>query len=313
MILRRLAAGLAVMVLVSFGIFALMEVAPGSTEQILVGPRPATPELLASLRAEYHLDDPFLLRYVSWLEGAVGLDFGTSTRTGESVSDALGAAAPITFFLGVYAFVLAMVGGVTAGILAALRRDTLLDRGVVGLAVLGVSTPAFAMGIVLLFVFAVQLQWFPSLGAGDGFADRFVHLTLPALALALGGAALVVKLTRASMIAALDQDFVTFAEARGLTRTRVLFGYSLRNALMPIVSAGGLILGYVITGTVLVEVTFGISGLGSLLVEAVQTKDVPVVQAVALLFAAVVIAINLLVDVLYLSVDPRVSLAGAQR
>jgi peptide/nickel transport system permease protein len=312
LVLRRVLVGLGVMALVSIGIFTLLELAPGSTEQLLVGPRPSTPELIEALRIEYNLDDSFLVRYWTWFTGAIHFDLGTSLRTSQPVTDAIGSAAPVTLFLGCYAFGLAMVGGITTGIIAALRQRSFLDRSLVAASVVGVSTPAFAMGIVLLYLFAVLLPWFPSLGAGEGFTDRLVHLTLPAIALALAVGALVVKLTRAAMINVLDQDYVAFAKGRGLSSARVLFAYALRNALVPVVSAAGLILGYVLTGAVLVEVTFNLPGLGALLVEAVATKDVPVVQAIALLFAAIVISINVLVDVLFIYIDPRIRIGGAK-
>jgi peptide/nickel transport system permease protein len=310
LVARRLLAAVGILLLVSFAVFSLLYIAPGSVEQILIGPREATPELIAELRAQYNLDDPFFVQYWGYLEGLLRLDFGTSIRTSEPVVDAVGAAIPVTVFLGVYAFVLTIGVGVPLGIVAALRRRSLVDRGIVGLSVAGVSAPAFATGILLLYVFSVQMGWFPTVGAGEGFVDRLWHLTLPAIALALSAGALVVKITRAAMINALDQDYLTFARARGLSQGRVLTAYALRNALVPIVSSGGLILAYVITGAVLVEVTFTLPGLGNLMIEAVTSKDFPVVQAVAMTFAAAIILINLTVDILYLVIDPRIRLEG---
>lgn len=310
LVARRLLAAVGILLLVSFAVFALLYIAPGSVEQILIGPREATPELIAELRAQYHLDDPFFVQYWGYLEGLLQLDFGTSIRTSEPVVDAVRTAIPVTVFLGVYAFVLTIGVGVPLGIVAALRRRSLVDRGIVGVSVAGVSAPAFATGILLLYVFSVRLGWFPTVGAGEGFLDRLWHLTLPALALALSAGALVVKITRAAMINALDQDYLTFARARGLSQARVLTAYALRNALVPIVSSGGLILAYVLTGAVLVEVTFTLPGLGNLMIEAVTSKDFPVVQAVAMTFAAAIILINLTVDILYLLIDPRIRLEG---
>jgi peptide/nickel transport system permease protein len=177
---------------------------------------------------------------------------------------------------------------------------------VVGLSVVGVSAPAFATGIFLLYVFAVVLGWFPVFGQGSGFADRVWHLTLPAIALALTGMALVLRLTRAGMIGALEQDYVAFARARGLPAREVIVSYAFRNALVPVVTAGGLILGIMLTGAVLVEVTFALPGLGSLLVTSVSFGDVPMVQGLAMLTAIVIVLVNLLTDVLYLFVDPRI-------
>ena len=164
----------------------------------------------------------------------------------------------------------------------------------------------FATGIFLLYVFAVVLGWFPAFGQGEGFTDRLWHFALPALALALTAMALVVKLTRAAMINALDQDYVAFARARGLPKRRVIFAYAFRNSLLPVVTSAGVILGFMLTGAVIVEVTFALPGIGSLLVDSVTFKDVPMVQGVAMVIAVVIILVNLLTDILYVLIDPRV-------
>lgn len=306
LIVKRVVAAILILLAVSFAVFTLLYLAPGTPVQALIGARDATPQLIETLNAEFHLEDPFLVQYWEYLKGVLHGDFGTSVRTGAPVSELLSSAIPATLFLGIYAFVLTILFGVAGGIVAAVRHRTPLDRGIVGMSVVGVSTPAFASGFLLMYVFSIQLGWLPTIGAGEGFLDRLSHLTLPAIALAIGGAALIVKLTRAAMVNALEQDYVSFARARGLGQTKVIAGYALRNALVPIISGGGLILAYVLTGAVLVEVTFIIPGLGSLLIEAVNSKDVPVVQAVALIFAAAIILVNLIVDILYLLVDPRI-------
>jgi peptide/nickel transport system permease protein len=292
--------------IISFGVFTLLYLAPGSSEQVLLGTRPATPETIHSIREEFHLNESFLGQYWLWVKDAVHLDFGRSIRTSEPVLGGIENRMGVTLFLGGYAFLLAMLVGIPLGVLAALRRATVVDRSIVGLSVFGVSSPAFATGIFLLYVFGVILRWFPVFGPGEGFADRLWHLTLPAVTLALGSMALVLKLTRAAMIDALEKDYVVFALARGLPRRRVLIAYALRNALIPILTAAGLLLASLLTGAVLVEVTFALPGVGSLLVESVGFKDVPMVQGVALLTAVIVIAVNLVVDLLYLLVDPRI-------
>jgi peptide/nickel transport system permease protein len=303
---RRLVALVLLLVAVSFLVFTLLFLAPGSPEQVLLGTRPSSPEVIATLRAQYHLDDPFLEQYWIWLGGAVQLDFGESIRTGRSVLSSLGERTEVTLFLGLYAFVVALAAGVPLGILAAVRTRTLVDRSVVGLSVLGVSAPAFVTGVFLLYVFAVAFGWFPSYGAGDGFADRFWHLTLPAAALSLTAMALIVKLTRTAMINALDQDYVAFARARGVPTHRVIVRYALRNALIPIITAAGLVLTIVLTGAVLIEQTFALPGLGTLLIDSVSNKDLPMLQGVAMVFAALIVVVNLLVDILYATVDPRI-------
>lgn len=305
-VLRRLVALLGLLAIISFGVFSLLYLAPGSVEQILLGSRPSSPEVIRSIREQYHLNDSLLAQYWSWARDAVQLDFGRSTRTSEPVLSGIRSRMGVTLFLGVFAFSVALPAGIVLGILAALKKRTLVDRGVVGLSVIGVSAPPFATGLFLLYTFAVVLGWFPAFGQGTGFFDRLWHLTLPAVALALTGMALVLKLTRAAMVSALDQDYVAFARARGLPRSRVLLAYAFRNALVPVVTAGGLILGFMLTGAVLVEVTFALPGVGSLLVDSVTFKDVPMVQGVAMVAATTIILVNLVTDIVYLLVDPRI-------
>ncbi len=199
------------------------------------------------------------------------------------------------------------------GLLAASRRRTTVDRSIVAFSVAGVSAPAFATGLLLLYVFAVRLSWFPVFGQGSGFFDRIWHLTLPAIALGLTGMGLILRLTRAGAASAFEQDYVAFARARGIPRRRIMRSYVLRNALVPIVTASGLIFAYLIAGAVLVETTFALPGVGSLLVEAINNKDIPVVQGLAMLIALTVVVINLLTDLVYLAIDPRIAFEAARR
>jgi peptide/nickel transport system permease protein len=309
---RRLLALMALVVLISFVVFSLLYLAPGSPEQILLGARPATQETIDSIREEYHLNDPFLVQYGKWAGDALRFDFGRSIRTNEPVVDGIADRFKLTLQLGGLAFLITIALGVPLGVLAAVRNRTSIDRGIVALSVVGVSAPAFATGILLLYVFAVELNWFPVFGEGSGVVDRLRHLALPALSLALTGMGLVLKLTRTAVIGSLEQDYVTFARARGIPRRRVLATYALRNALVPIVTAGGLLLAYMLAGTVLVEVTFALPGLGSLLVDSVRTLDVPMVQALTILIATLVVVVNLLADLAYVAVDPRISFARAK-
>lgn len=304
---RRLVGLLLVLFVISFGIFVLQYAAPGSVEQVLIGTtRPGNPVVIAGIRERYHLDEPFITQYGLWLQGALHLDFGESTRTSEPVLTMLGDRVGLTALLGSYAFVLVLSIGVPLGMLAGIKKRTPLDRAAVTLSVFGVSAPAFVTGVFLLYLFAVVFDWFPAFGQGDGFVDQLWHLTLPAIALALTGIAPIVKFTRTGMIQALDQDYVVAARARGLPRGRVNVNYGLRNALIPVVTASGLILGVMLTGAALVEVTFALPGLGSLLIQSVNVQDVPVVQGLAMLAATLVLLVNLLTDVLYLFIDPRI-------
>jgi len=308
-ILRRLLALSLLLVLISFFVFSLLHLAPGSAERILVGASGTpTPELLELLREEYHLNEPFLMQYWIWAKDAIQLQFGDSIQSTLPVTDEIRARLRVSVFLGIYAYVLTMVLGVMLGILAALKKRSIVDRGIVALSVVGISAPAFATGLLLLYVFAILLPWFPAFGQGAGFFDELWHLTLPAIALAIHGSALLVKHTRAAMINVLDQDYVMFARARGLSTLRILFLYALRNALIPVVTMSSLILASVITGAVLVEVAFSLPGIGSLLVQSAETKDLPVLQGVTMIIATVIIVANLLADLAYVAVDPRIRL-----
>lgn len=308
-LLRRVALLALMLVVFSFLIFSLMHLAPGSPEQALLGST-ATPERIAALRAEYGLDDPFIVQYLRWAGKAVQLDFGQSYLSSSPVISLIGQRAGLTVLLGSIAFVLTMGVGVTLGVLAAVRRGSTVDRAVVGSAAVAVSAPSFATGILLIYVFAVVLGIFPALGGGRGFVDRLWHLVLPAVTLALAGVALVVRYTRAAMVEALGQDYVQFARAGGLPERRVIVAHGLRNALIPVVTSASIILAFVLTNAIIVEVTFNLPGIGSLLIDAVRNKDLPLVQGVVLCIALVIFAINLVTDLIYAAVDPRIRLGA---
>ena len=259
------------------------------------------------------MNDSFIAQYLLWLKGAVHLNLGISIQTGQTVTSLISSRIGLTVFLGIYAFLISVLLGVPAGVIAAMRNRSAADRAIVGVSLLGVSVPAFVSGIFLLYLLAIDVGWFPVYGPGGGFLDRLWHLTLPAFALAFGVMALILKLTRASMITVLEQDYIAFAQARGVGPVRIIVRYALRNALGPIITAGGLILGVVITGAVLVEQVFALPGIGTLLITSVEAKDVPVVQGFTLLAAAILIAANFLIDLCYLFIDPRITAGrGAQ-
>lgn len=305
---RRCAALVLLLWVLSFVVFSLLYLTPGDPVQALVGTRRISPQALEALRQRWHLDQSFLEQYWYWLQGVVHFDFGESIRTGQTVTEAISNRIGVSIFLAVYAFAISVFVGVPLGIFAALKKRGPADRSVVGLSVLGVSAPAFVTGVVLIYVFGVELAWFPVYGSGTGFGDRLWHLTLPAVALALSVMALVVKITRTAMIGVLDQDYVAFARARGVSGTRVVVRHALRNALIPIITASGSVLVALVTGALIVEATFALPGLGTLLIEAVDNKDLAILQGVIMLLAAVVIVVNLLVDITYSLIDPRIRL-----
>ncbi len=305
-VIRRLAAAVVLLIAISFGTFALLALTPGDPVQLLLAGRPRTPEIVQGLRETYHLTGSFFERYVNWAGSALHLDFGESVNSRQDVIDVIAQRAPLTLELAGISFLLTLLLGIPLGVLAALRRGGTLDRSIVGSTVVGVSMPPFVTGILLIYLFAVTLGWLPSFGGGGGAEDRLRHLILPSLALTATALAVVVKMTRSAMVRELEQDYVTFARARGESAMRVVIRHALRNALIPIVTAGGLILGYMVGGAVLVEQVFSLPGLGSLLVESAHARDLPMLQGVVLVIAVVVIVINLLTDLLYLAIDPRI-------
>jgi peptide/nickel transport system permease protein len=313
LIARRLAILLLVLLATSFAAFLLLDLSPGSPETVLLGDKPTSPAVVHALRAKYNLDDPFVVQYGKWLGKAVTLDFGQSVMSEEPVTTAIADRLGLTVDLALMAFTFTMILGISFGMVAALNSRTVLDRGVVGASVLASSAPAFASGILFLYLFAVQLPWFPAYGNGSGFLDRIWHLVLPALALALPPTALVLKMTRAAVVREFEKDYVTFALSRGVPYGRVIFAHVLRNALVPVVTAGGLIIGGLLTGAVLVEVTFSLAGVGALLKESVLNHDIPVVQCLVMLFAAIIVLSNLVADILYLLIDPRIRFARMKR
>jgi peptide/nickel transport system permease protein len=307
LILRRIAVAVPLLLLISLGVFALVHIAPGDPVRALLGTRASDPETLNNLREKYHLNDPFILQYGKWLWQVLQGDLGRSINGNRKVWNAIADRGSITIVLSLLGTAIVLVFGISLGMIAAFKRGTRIDRAMVMFGVFGISSPAFVTGIFLLYLFGVVLGWFPTFGAGDrNLLDRLWHLALPALALALSVMAIVVKITRAAMIEELDKDYVTFARARGLSAARITFAYVLRNALIPVITAAGIVVVGLLASAIYVEVTFALPGLGSLTVEAVQKRDIPLIQGTTLVFSCFVVAINLVIDVVYTLIDPRI-------
>ena len=312
LVLIRLAQAVPLMLAISLIVFALIHIAPGDPVRTLLGTKQATPEAMAAIRARYNLDDPFLVQYGKWLLQVMQGDLGRSISGNRKVVNIIGERLSLSLFLATMSGVLVLVCGISLGALAALRRGTWVDRMAVTFGVLGISAPAFVVGIFLLYVFGVLLGWFPTYGAGDGVLDRFWHLVLPTVALTFSVMAIVIKVTRAAMIEVLAKDYVTFARARGLGRRQILIRYVLRNALIPVATAAGLVIVSLIAGSIFVEVTFALPGLGTLTVDAVSKRDIPLIQGTTLVFSAFVVLANLTVDILYTLIDPRIGFKRAK-
>lgn len=303
--LGRLLATVALLLAVSFIVFTLLQLTPGDPARNLLGPRASSPEAIAEIRDQYNLNESFFRQYLLWLGGVVQGDFGDSIRSDEPVTALLANRVLLTMQLAAFAFVLTLLVAVPLGIAAAWRAGGAIDRGVTTGAIVGVGAPSYAVGLLLLYLFGLKLDLFPIYGSGEGGLDRMWHLSLPAVTLAIGVGALVFKLTRTAVLAELDQDYVAFAQSRGLSR-RQIRSMVLRNAMLPIVTSLGLVFAFLFGGTILVEVTFALQGIGSLLASSVTFKDIPVVQAITLLTAAVIALTALAVDLFSFAADPRV-------
>ncbi|MYW01541.1 ABC transporter permease [Streptomyces sp. SID3343] len=308
----RITLGLLVTLLAaSFVVFGAIYAAPGDPAAFLVGGQDdATPEKLAAVRAAYHLNDPLWVQYGNWIGGVLHGDFGRSLQYNDQVADLVSSRVPTTLFLVLYSAVLFVVVGVALGVLSAVRGGR-VDSIVVAVTTLLASIPKFVKALALVAFLGVQLGWFPVTGAGTGFGDRLYHLTLPALSLALGELAVVSRVTRQSMLEQFAQDHVAVARAAGLAEHKVIRRHVLRNALAPVVTMCGLIVASLFAGTVVIETAFGISGMGSLLVTAINTHDFPVTQAVLLLMVLAYMLVTTLVDLLHPLIDPRVRLEGS--
>jgi peptide/nickel transport system permease protein len=298
---RRAAMLVAALLVSSFIIFGSLDLAPGDPLATLTGGRTLPPEAVATLRAQYHLDDPFLVRYVDWLGNAVlHGDLGNSIAFRGTVTSLIGARIGTTIALVAYASLLIILFGVGLGVLSGLRRGA-LDMGI------GASTSVLAA--VPSFV-AANLGWFPALGSGDGFVDGIWHLTLPAIALALSAMAIVVRVTRVAVRTEMGREHVQTAVSRGIPYSLLVRRHVLRNAAIPVTTVVGITITSLIALSAVVERAFSLDGLGAALVQAALSKDFAVVQGISLIFVAAFVIANVLVDLLYAVLDPRVAMGS---
>jgi peptide/nickel transport system permease protein len=305
-LVRRLGALVLTLLVSSFVIFAGMYAAPGDPLTFLIkNPEDRTPDRVAAVRAAYHLDDSFFSQYLSWLKGVLHGDLGTSFVYKQPVSDLMTSRLPVTLTLVVMAALLFVVVGVLLGVVSALKRGTTIDATITGVTTFLTSVPNFVVALVLVSVFSVQLEWFDVAGSGEGFGDRLHHLTLPAIALAIGAFAVVSRVTRQTMVEQQSLEHVDVARSFGLPRRTVVRRHVLRNSLGPVVTMCGLIIASMLAGTVVIESVFGLSGVGSMLVESVNAHDFPVVQAILLYMVLAYMAVTIVVDLLYPLIDPR--------
>jgi len=319
-ILRRLLQAVIVMVTVAFIAFLLFQYV-GDPVVFLLG-QDATPQQIRELREILGLDRPFIVQFWHFIVNAAQGEFGLSLRQGAKVSRLIAERFPATLELALVAALIALVVGLPAGVYSALRRGSFLSQVFMTISLLGVSLPTFLIGILLILIFAVTLGWFPSFGRGDTVqlgwwstglltAGGWHHIVLPAITLAVFQLTLILRLVRAEMLEVLRTDYIKFARARGLSDRAIHFGHALKNTLVPVITITGLQLGTLIAFSIITETVFQWPGMGLLFIQAVTFADIPVMAAYLCLIALIFVTINLVVDLLYFAVDPRLRIGQA--
>jgi peptide/nickel transport system permease protein len=307
-ILRRILSTIPVMLVVAIFVFLMLRLTPADPAAIIAGDN-ANAQQVADIRAKLGLDEPIITQFFIWMGKILKGDFGESFFFKKTVADLISDRVEATLSLSFFTIVLAILIAVPLGVLAAAKHGTWIDRVVMGFSVLGFSVPVFVIGYLLIYVFAIELNWLPVQGyqrIGLGVGGWFQRLILPALTLSVVYVALIARMTRTSMLEVLSEDYVRTTRAKGQIERKVLFRHALRNAAVPIVTVIGLGIALLIGGVVVTESVYTIPGLGRLTVDAVLARDFPVIQAVILLFSFVYVIVNLLVDIIYTILDPRI-------
>ena len=306
-IARRLLQLIPTLFFVSVLIFSLQQLLPGDPATIMAGEE-RDPEVIAQIRHQYRLDQPIPVQYIDWVKGVVSGDLGESMRIHVPVRDLVLEKLPVTAQLAGMAIIIALVIGVGAGIVSAVKKNSAWDYAANGLALWGISTPNFWLGIMLIFFFSVKLEWLPASGyvpLTEDWKASLAATIMPAFVLGNSIAAVLMRHTRSAMLQVLDSDYVRTARAKGLSERTVIFKHAMRNALTPVITLGALELGTLLSGTVLTEQIFTIPGFGKLIVDSVFNRDYAVVQGVVLVTATMYITLNLIADVAYILVNPR--------
>ncbi|MDQ6525076.1 ABC transporter permease [Nocardioides sp. LHD-245] len=295
--------------------FGLQKLVPGDPALAIAG-EDATAQRVAEIRADLGLDRPFVVQYLDWLRGAVTGDLGTTIRGDASVWDLIGQRLPATLTLAAVALLFSIIIGVGAGVAAALRHGSKADTAVTAVATLGVAVPNFWLGMVIVVVFGLTLNWLPVSGYAlpwEDFAAWARHVTLPAIALGTAGAAEIARQVRSALVEVLRSDFIRTHRAKGLPQRAVVWRHAMKNASLPLVTVVGLQISHLLGGTVVIESVFAIPGIGSLIVQSANQRDYPVIQGVVFVTALLIILTNLAVDLVYRYVDPRIGVRPARR
>ncbi|MFC4354737.1 nickel ABC transporter permease [Chryseomicrobium palamuruense] len=305
-IMKRAGHGIVVLFGISVFSFLLIHLIPGDPARMMLGDS-ASAEQIAQLREQLGLNQPLVVQYMNYLSDVIRGDFGTSFRTGRPVLEEILIRFPETAKLALAGMTIAILVGVTLGILAAHFKDSYIDQAITGFASLGLAIPSFWLGLMLIMIFSVTLGWLPVAG-GTGFAD----LILPSVTLGVLASTVIVRLTRSGMIDVLSLDFIRTAKAKGLGESAVLFGHAFRNAMIPVVTVVGLQIASLLGGTVIIEQLFNWPGLGTLSIGAITTRDFPLLQGTILFIGIVFVTVNIMVDLLYGFIDPRIKMGNAQ-
>ena len=304
-ILKRIAMMLIVLIGVTFVVYFIVDKTPGDPAAIILG-NAATPESLAQLREEMGLDDPLVVRYGRYMAGVLTGDFGTSYKTNLAVGQQIAQKLPNTILLSFGGMVVAVLIGIPVGILCAKKQYSIFDNIAMFFALLGTSAPAFWMGMVLIILFSLGLGWFPSSGMGTGFFGMLQSLVLPAITAGASCGSVIARMTRSSMLEVLNADYITTARAKGIREWTITIRHMFKNALIPVVTAIGLQFGILLGGAVMTETVFAWPGLGRYLLDSVKSKDTPAILGSVIVISVMLSIVNLLVDILYAYIDPRI-------
>jgi len=300
-LVRRLLSTIPVLFGVLLLVFSMLHLVPGDPVKMMLGEFQTSPEQIAKLQSQLHLDEPLPQQFGRYVWNALHGDLGTSIRSNKPVTEEITDNLPATLQLALAGLLIAGVLGISLGVLAAIKQYSWVDAGSMLIALIGVSMPSFWLGLLFIFAFSLKFHLFPATGGGD-----LKHLVLPAVTLGLGASAIIARLTRSSMLEVMRHEYVTTARAKGIRESQVIIRHALKNALIPVVTIFGLQFGQLLAGTVVIETVFGRPGIGRLIVDAILNKDFPLVQGIVLVVAISYVVVNLIVDLLYAFLDPRI-------
>ena len=312
-VLKRLGYVIITLFILSIFIFMLVHITPGDPGRIMLGPD-ANPEDVEALDRQMGLDQPLLVQYVSWLDDAVHGDLGTSYARNAPVVQEIGGALKPTLELSIWAQILATVIAIPLGTVAARKKGTTADSGIIAFAQLGISIPSFLLSLLLVMAFSIAIKLFPATGyksiAEVGVWGHFRYLILPVISLAAMQAAMLTRMTRSSMIDVINMDYIKTAKAKGISQRRIIYHHALKNAMIPILTAIGQSFATLLSGAAVVETVFSIPGVGQLIVNSVTKRDYPMVQGIVLVISLIYIAVNFIIDMLYGAIDPRIQVGS---